>query len=518
MFPPHHRCLPLSTWSRPLWLKLSTGLLTGCLAVALGMPANVAAAAEPPGSSLAFTSQDPTVLEAHELIQAGDFRAAEQLLFAANTAGDATALRARSELIEIMRRIRHDYTLDMAGLLAKVKQHIPNASDEQVERWARQSAARFRVIDGTKLYFQREPQNIFLFSQEAIQQRAQAGTASAQSDWLLTDHLADVVAAAEQSDSSEVLPVRHRFTHTITIPGNHPQIKTGSTVRVWMPFAQEYRQQRDVTLISASPEPKLIAPSGKEGRSISGGAQRTVYFEQWVEDPSKPLVFQEVFEFTTSAYYPRLDAAQVEPLPEDWQDAYLTERLPHIVFAPRIGREVANIVGAETNPLIKAQKIFRWVSLNIPWNAEDEYCIIPSLAVKGFDARCGDCGVQNTLFITMSRMAGIPARWQSGFQTKPGRRWGLHDWAEIYIAPWGWLPADASNGIQRSEDPRVADFYLGHQDSYRLIVNLDWGRELFPPKQSLRSEPADFQRGEVEVDGQNLYFTEWEAKSEIEHD
>jgi hypothetical protein len=27
---------------------------------------------------------------------------------------------------------------------------------------------------------------------------------------------------------------------------------------------------------------------------------------------------------------------------------------------------------------------------------------------------------------------------------------------------------------------------------------------------SLRSEPADFQRGEVEVDGRNLYFDEWD--------
>jgi hypothetical protein len=62
---------------------------------------------------------------------------------------------------------------------------------------------------------------------------------------------------------------------------------------------------------------------------------------------------------------------------------------------------------------------------------------------------------------------------------------------------------------------RTADFYLGHQDSYRMIVNLDWGRELFPPKKALRSEPADFQRGEVEVDGKNLYFNEWEANTEV---
>ena len=444
------RSLPIPVQSRPIYPDLSTALLTCCLAIAAVMATGAATADEPPGASAAFTSQDPVVVEARELIQVGDFQSAEQMLSAPDPQADAAALRARGELIEIMHRIRHEYSLDSAGLIERVRKQIPDASGEDVERWAQETDARYRQIDGTKFYFRREPQNIFLFSKQAIERRVRAGRAPSKSAWLLTDHLEEVVAAAEQSDSAEVLPVKHRFTHTITIRGDHPRIKAGSIVRVWMPFAQEYRQQRDVKLISATPKPKLIAPNGIEGHAVSGGAQRSVYFEEIVQDPSAPLAFQEVFEFTSFAYYPKLDAAQVEPLPDHWQNAYLNERLPHIKFAPQIRREVATIVGAETNPLLKAQKIFHWVSRNIPWNAEDEYCIIPSLAVKGFDARCGDCGVQNTLFITMCRIAGIPARWQSGFQTKPDRRWGLHDWAEIYIAPWGWLPADASHGIQPS--------------------------------------------------------------------
>ena len=43
-----------------------------------------------------------------------------------------------------------------------------------------------------------------------------------------------------------------------------------------------------------------------------------------------------------------------------------------------------------------------------------------------------------------------------------------------------------------------------------MIVNLDYGHPLTPPRKSLRSEPADFQRGEVELDGKNLYFEQWD--------
>ena len=473
-------------------------------------------AVEPAAASAAFTSQDRVVLKALDLVRAGKFKQAETLLAAGDNQADPDSLRARGELADIIRRTRFEYSLDASGLLAKIRKVIPEATPAEVERWARESRARYRVIDGQKFFFRREPQNIFLFCEEAKERREKAGIEPAKPKWDLVAHLKAIVEEAEKTGQTEVLPVKHRVTHTLRIPGNTAGVKAGSVVRVWLPFPQEYRQQRDVKLISASPEPRLIAPNAVDGNPVGGGAQRTVYFEQTVTDPAKPMEFSEVVEYTSFARYPRLEEGRVQPLPADWNGACLGERPPHIVFTPAIRRQVAAIVGHETNALAKARRIFRWVSANITWNAEDEYCIVPSLVKKGFTARRGDCGIQNTVFITMCRIAGIPARWQSGFETKPGENWGMHDWAEIYIAPWGWLPADASYGVQKSPDPRIADFYCGHQDSYRMIINLDWGRELFPPKASLRSEPADFQRGEVEVDGQNLYFDQWEYKTEVE--
>ena len=507
----------LSFPNQTLQMK-SLALLLSALTLTFTAASFAAFAIEPSAASAAFTSKDPVVIKALHMIKVGKFQKAEALLSTADGEADAEGLRSRREALDIIRRIRVEYSLDAEGLLDKVRKSIPDATAKEVERWAKDSRARYRIIDGQKLFFRREPSNIFLFCDEARSRRAQVGNTPPKPTWKLTDHLKAIVEEAEKTGKTEVQPVRHRITYTLTIRSNSPHLKAGSLVRVWLPYPQEYRQQRDLKMISISPEPKLIAPNAVDGNPVGGGPQRTVYFEQQITDPSQPLEFKEVFDYTSFAYYPRLDETMVQPLPPNWNGAYLAERPPHIVFTTAIRKQVARIVGNETNALAKARKIFRWVSANVKWNAEDEYCIIPSLVAKGFTAGRGDCGVQATVFITMCRIAGIPARWQSGWETKPGADWGMHDWSEIYLAPWGWLPADPSYGVEQSDDARIADFYCGHQDSYRMIVNLDWGRELIPPKQSFRSEPADFQRGEVEVDGRNLYFDEWEYTIKAERE
>ncbi|HEX8523882.1 MAG TPA: transglutaminase domain-containing protein [Tepidisphaeraceae bacterium] len=486
------------------------------LVIGMLMP-NFVRADGAPGASLAFTSKDPTVTKAVELLAEGKLKEAEDLLNQASD-GEADATKGRDEAKEIIRRTRIEYSQDPDQLLAKIKKSIPDITGADLDRWTKEGQTNSRLIDGKVKYFNREPSNIFLFCKEAKDRRKAAGNAPPEDNrWKLNDHLKQVIDAAKNSDSPEVMPVKHTITYTLTIPANTAGVKQGSTVKVWLPMAQEYRQQKDVKLVSTTPKSTTVAPSATDTYPVSGAPQRTVYFEQKCEDPGKPMVFKEVIEYTSYAYYPKLEESKVQPLPADWDGRYLSERPPHIVFTPEIRQQVQEIVGSETNPLVKARKIFSWVSDNIPWHAEEEYTVIPSFAKKCFAMRKGDCGVQSTMFTTMCRIAGIPARWQSGWESKP-LGWNMHDWSEIYIAPWGWLPVDASYGKQESDDPAVRDFYLGHQDSYRMIVNLDYGRELIPPKQSMRSEPADFQRGEVEVDGKNLYFNQWKYKMEFTRD
>jgi transglutaminase-like putative cysteine protease len=462
------------------------------------MPTNVLPAADAPtGASLLWTSEAPAIVKARELILGGELAKAETLLRASPAADPAAA----TEALDVIRRVRHDYSLSATGLVAKLKSQIPDVRASDLETWREAGQLQFRTIDGQIAYFRREPSNLFRFCPPAIERRANKAAAAAQA-FSLTDHLAKVVAEAKRSGAVEVMPVRHEIQFRLTVPANTPGAKAGSLVRAWLPYPQAYRQQSDVKLVSASPAGPQVAENG--------APHRTLYFEQRVTDPAKPVTFEAVYSYTSRAYYPQLADEKVRPLPADFPREYLAERLPHVRFSPELKRTAAEIVGDESNPLARARRIFHWVDANIQYHAEEEYGIIPSFSESALTRRRGDCGVQGTLFITLCRAAGVPARWQSGWQTLPAGNHNMHDWTEIYVAPWGWLPCDPSYGLKQSDDPAVREFYFGHQDSYRMIVNLDYGHPLTPPKQSLRSEPADFQRGEVEVDGKNLYFDQFD--------
>ncbi|MGB7158180.1 MAG: transglutaminase domain-containing protein [Tepidisphaeraceae bacterium] len=490
-------------------------LLLGCFFMTTTASA-ATPSTQPTGASLAFTSDDPVTKQALALLNDGKFAEAQTLLASDDGHADASVAQAREEMKEIIRRTRRDYSVSAGDVLKKIQKSIPDASFADIERWRAEGVLQHRIVDGKAAYFRREPVNLFRFSEDAKQRREAAGKAPSGKKFPLTQHLAQIIAAAEKTGETEVLPIRHRVKLVATIPGNAPGAKGGSLVRCWLPFPQEYRQQKDVKFIRSSPEAPFVAPNADGEHVITAGApQRTVYLEQRVTDPSKPIRFELEFEYTSFAYYPILKDELASPaLAGGDLSTYLSERDPHIVFTPEIRRAVEQTIGAETNPLKKARKIFHFIDKEIRYHGEEEYSIIPSFAAKAIACRKGDCGVKSMLFITMCRIAGIPARWQSGWESKPGEH-NMHDWAEFYVAPWGWLPVDVSYGLQPSDDPKVREFYLGHQDSYRMIVNRDYGSPLQPPKQSLRSEPADFQRGEIEIDGKNLFYDDWDYDIEF---
>src|SRR5664280_1175728 len=86
--------------------------LPASLMVALATWEPATSAAEPTGASLAFTSHDPLVVKAMDLMQSGKFHEAENVFYAHTGSSSLEIMRAQSEAIEIIRRTRYEYSLD----------------------------------------------------------------------------------------------------------------------------------------------------------------------------------------------------------------------------------------------------------------------------------------------------------------------------------------------------------------------------------------------------------------------
>jgi len=249
--------------------------------------------------------------------------------------------------------------------------------------------------------------------------------------------------------------------------------------------------------------------------SPDSAIHRTIYMESKAVK-RLPVVFNIKYSFQSSGQY--FDPSSIKFLPYQTETGlfrkYTAEQLPQINFSDEVRNLADSIAGEETEPCKIVRKIYCWFNQNIPWAGALEYSTMPDIPGYVIRNRRGDCGMQTFLLMSMLRYKGIPVRWQSGWMVPPGDE-NLHDWCEVYYEGTGWVPLDVSYGLQYSDDIRIREFYITGIDAYRLIVNYGIAGKLYPEKLYLRSEPYDFQRGEVEWEGGNLYFDKWDYNMEI---
>lgn len=261
-------------------------------------------------------------------------------------------------------------------------------------------------------------------------------------------------------------------------------------------------QQEDIQYLSSVPTTHQIAPTSSP--------QRTVYLEKPAVAGEK-TVFSVTYELTLLAQYHAIDPAKVTS-PEISAELapFVAERAPHIVFTDAMRAFSRKVVGDEKNPYRIAQKLFAAVD-RIPWAGAREYSTISNISDYALHAGHADCGQQTLLLMTLLRLNGIPARWQSGmvFSDDGTDYNNIHDWGFVYLAPYGWVPMDVTTGRLQpapGDDPALEWFYLGGLDAYRIAFNSDYGRAFEPSKQQFRSDDVDSQRGEAEWRGGNVYF------------
>ena len=412
--------------------------------------------------------------------------------------------------IDVMDRIGKDFKRTREEVITSLKKYYPELNDEMLANWEKDYSLEMKMLDGEKRYFNNAVPNLFRINKEAKAQKEKVdGIKIDPLDTFLKDYIPKVYEASTKTMERIVLPVKMKIKYALTVKPN--AVPDGEVIRCWLPYPKETNpRQTEIQLQFVSKNEYTIA----DDKNL----QRTLYLEETAKK-DQPTKFEMELTYTSKAEFVNLFESKM-PITfdqtKDVFDEFTKEEFPHIVFSERIKSLSKQIIGDEKNPLQILKKIFTWIDENTPWASAREYSTIPNITEYSLEHKHGDCGIQTLVLMTLCRYNGIPAKWQSGWMMHPPEI-NLHDWCEIYIDGYGWIPVDQSFGIKKYLDEAQRYFYLGGIDAYRLIVNDAFSKPLYPAKIYPRSETVDFQRGEVEWRCGNLYFDKWNYDMEVEY-
>lgn len=438
---------------------------------------------------------------------AGDFKQAANILISALQNPEVSLSAAEKKEIEwqveLLSRVRKDFSFTERSLYEALDKSLTGLSKDEFMRWIKDNRFDSKMIDGVRYFVGTSVSNLyFRFNKLNARRRTPKDDASYQKAILANCRA--IKAAAENEGHPYVLP--QHFKLTMKVIAEKDVVPASEIIRAWMPIPRRYLFQKEYKLLSSSSRPKYVAEENSPLRSI--------YLEQPARQ-GKPTEFRITYEYTMNGISFSLLSSKVKPAnKEEFALKPFLGEGPHILFSEKINELAERIAGSETNQMLRAQAFYNWMADNIKYSYAREYSTLTNISDYCANNGYGDCGQEALLFITLCRSQGIPARWQTGWFIFPGHK-TIHDWTEIYLAPYGWVPVDPymgifamryTPGLAREERREIRDFYFGGLDQFRMIANSDHNQNLQPAKKSFRSDDVDFQRGELESGNDNIYF------------
>ena len=417
---------------------------------------------------------------------AGDISGALALIesYLASDRHPDLAPRLRAERLRLS-RLERNFPYDRDQAIALVREQWPEFTPERFDRLVAARRIDWRYVNGQPHFHSRFINSLKVYPDEVPGLKVKAEDHTARDEMLKR-------MEAEGGLSADITLRAYIRTRTPS---------AGKPVQAWLPIPAICPQQEEkyIEILSATPGAQT-APATAEAR--------TIYWESGERDS-----FEVTYRYRHTAKY-------VRPLELPWDGSapqfYTGEFLPHIAFTPYLRALAARLTDGLDTPVEKAAAIYDYIAENVDYRYQPDYILLDDIADSCAKELRGDCGVMALLFITLCRIAGVPARWQSGLHVTPEEA-GCHDWAMFYAPPYGWLYADPSfgSGAHRNGEASRRKHYFGNLDPCRMVANSAFQAPLTPPDPCYRSDPYDNQLGEMTVDGVGLSGSEMDRDVEV---
>ena len=275
-----------------------------------------------------------------------------------------------------------------------------------------------------------------------------------------------LLAAAEKSKTFDA-------TYTGAVSG----IPAGtSEVKVWIPIPVS-RGAQTVSDVSID--------SPYQWKRFKDDAYGNEYAFTTIANPPSDLAVRVNFKAT------RFEETMTHPFETAASKAEIDRALHAdklVTISPRVRKLADEITAGKSSPIDQAHAIYDYLVTNMTYDK-----VTPGWGhgdtERACDIKKGNCTDFHSLFLSLARAKGIPARFVIGFPltAKDGQVKGYHCWAEFYVNGKGWIPVDASDA-SKSADPTVRQYLFGNLDPDRVQFTV--GRDLVLSPRT--AEPLNF--------------------------
>ncbi|HLE18258.1 MAG TPA: transglutaminase domain-containing protein, partial [Syntrophales bacterium] len=209
-------------------------------------------------------------------------------------------------------------------------------------------------------------------------------------------------------------------------------------VRVWIPYPVSNNTQ-DISNVRIKGN---FSQSGIYGEKETGNL---ALYAEWAT-PTKDRTITLAFDATAKELVKK-DFPAVEPdIPVE-----IKEYLKSTAFIPTDGKvkEIAlSITNGKQKISEKARAVYQWVVENTVRDPDVKGCGTGEVE-KAIVKKSGKCADISSVFVSVARAAGVPARevfgLRLGKKDEEDMTGGHHCWAEFYVPGYGWVPADAAD-------------------------------------------------------------------------